>query len=412
MNVSASASGKLVTDRSRSFRYLMFGMLYFVQGIIVAFTGNFAKPYLNTFNIDADLIGLLFTLLLVPFIFKIFYGMLSDRVNLFGRGHRLPYIVVALIISMAGIFLAGFINPGENYPLFLVLILAASFAVALFDTTADALAVDITPLAEQSRVQSIMTSGRAVGIIVMSLLIGWIASTLGYFWVFMIIALLMAVPLFWVLQVQEPPKDTTKPTFEWQAFRALLSPQYLIFAAYGILSWIAYQGTEGLVTFYMSEKLGAVETQIGTYGALKGIGTVIGALATSWLIAKTSRRTTAMIVAGLVSIGGVVFSFAGSITAVLTLALFWGIVLGLHWTTYMVLSMTRTDARIAGSMFAISMAVSNIGSAIGDGVSTGLTDNIGFINVFRALAILNLFVLPLLLGVFRLAPSVETALAE
>ncbi|MCA9916598.1 MAG: MFS transporter [Anaerolineales bacterium] len=409
--MNALASSKLVTDRSRNFRYTMFGMLYFVQGIIVAFTGNFAKPYLNTFNIDADLIGLLFTLLLVPFIFKIFYGMLSDRVNLFGRGHRLPYIVVALIISMAGIFLAGFINPGENYPLFLVLILAASFAVALFDTTADALAVDITPLAEQGRVQSIMTSGRAIGIIVMSLLIGWIATTLGYFWVFMIIALLMAVPLFWVLQVQEPPRDTSVSSFEWRAFGALLKPQYLIFAAYGVLSWIAYQGIEGLVTFYMSDKLGAVETQIGTYGALKGIGTVAGALMTSWLIQKTSRRSTAMIVAGLVSLGGLVFSFAGSITAVLTLALFWGIVLGLHWTTYMVLSMTRTDARIAGSMFAISMAVSNIGSAIGDGVATGLTDNIGFITVFRILAGLNLIVLPLLVGVFKMAPGEETAVS-
>lgn len=411
MSAPASASGNLVTDRSRNFRYLMFGMLYFVQGIIVAFTGNFAKPYLNSFNIDADLIGLLFTLLLVPFIFKIFYGMLSDRINLFGRGHRLPYIVVALLISMVGIFLAGFVNPGENYTLFLILILAASFAVALFDTTADALAVDITPLEEQSRVQSIMTSGRATGIIVMSLLIGWIASALGYFWVFIIIALLMALPLFWVLQVKEPTRDNATFSFEWRAFSALLKPNYLIFAAYGALSWVAYQGIEGLVTFYMSEELKAVETQIGTYGALKGIGTVVGALITSWLIRKTSRRTTAMVVAGLVSIGGVVFSFAGSITAVLTLAIFWGFVLGLHWTTYMVLSMTRTDARIAGSMFAISMAVSNIGSAIGDGVATGLTDNIGFVNVFRVLAAINLIVFPLLVFVFRMAPKKETAVS-
>ncbi|GJM42456.1 MAG: hypothetical protein DHS20C20_27380 [Ardenticatenaceae bacterium] len=45
--------------------------------------------------------------------------------------------------------------------------MAASFAGAL--------AVDITPLAEQSRVHSIMTSGLAVGIIVMSLLIGVLA---------------------------------------------------------------------------------------------------------------------------------------------------------------------------------------------------------------------------------------------
>ena len=398
----------MITDKSRSFRLTMFGMLYFVQGIIVAFTGNFAKPYLNGFGIDADLIGLLFTLLLVPFIFKIFYGMLSDRVNLFGRGHRLPYIVIALIVSMFGILIAGFVNPGANYPLFLSLIVLASFAVALFDTTADALAVDITPIEEQGQVQSVMTSGRASGIIVMSLLIGWIASALGYLWVFIIIAVLMMLPLFWVLQVKEPPRKITgESSFEWGAFKALGKPSYLIFAVYGIVSWVMYQSIEGIVTFYMSNDLNAVETQIGTYGSLKGIGMVIGALGTSWLIARLGRRSTAFVIAGLISIGGILFSFAGSVTAVLTLAIFWGMVLGLHWTLYMVLAMSRTDARIAGSMFAISMAVSNIGQAVGDGVATGLTDNIGFINVFRLVALVNLLVFPLLVGVFKTAPRTQ-----
>ncbi|MCP5100731.1 MAG: folate/biopterin family MFS transporter, partial [Chloroflexi bacterium] len=314
----------MITDKSRSFRLTMFGMLYFVQGIIVAFTGNFAKPYLNDFNVDADLIGLLFTLLLVPFIFKIFYGMLSDRVNLFGRGHRLPYIVIALILSMVGILIAGFINPGENYTLFLTLIVLASFAVALFDTTADALAVDITPLEEQGRVQSVMTSGRASGVIVMSLLIGWIATALGYLWVFIIIALLMALPLIWVLQVKEPPRNITgESSFEWGAFKALAKPSYLMFALYGIISWVTYQGIEGVVTFYMSDQLNAVETQIGTYGSLKGIGMVLGALGTSMMIKHLGRRSTAFVIAGLVSIGGILFSFAGSVTAVLTIAIFW-----------------------------------------------------------------------------------------
>ncbi len=400
----------MITDKSRTFRLSMFGMLYFVQGIIVAFTGNFAKPYLNTFDIDADLIGLLFSLLLVPFIFKIFYGMLSDRVNLFGKGHRLPYIVLALILSMVGIFAAGFVDPGENYTLFLTLIVLAAFAVALFDTTADALAVDTTPIEEQGRVQSVMTSGRAAGIIVMSLLIGWIATALGYRWVFIIIAVLMTLPLIWVLQVKEPPRNLSgESSFEWGAFKALTKPSYLIFALYGIISWVAYQGIEGIVTFYLSDQLNAVETQIGAYGSLKGVGMVIGALGTSFLIAQVGRRNTAFIIAGLVSIGGILFSFAGSITAVLTLAIFWGMVLGLHWTLYMVLSMTRTNVRIAGSMFAISMAVSNIGQAAGDGIATGLTDNIGFINVFRAVALFNLIVFPLLVVVFRTAPKVEMA---
>ena len=398
----------MITEKSRSFRLTMFGMLYFVQGIIVAFTGNFAKPYLNTFNVDADLIGLLFTLLLVPFIFKIFYGMLSDRVNLFGRGHRLPYIVIALILSMLGILIAGFVNPGTHYTLFLLLIVLASFAVALFDTTADGLAVDITPVEEQGRVQSVMTSGRAGGVIVMSLLIGWIATALGYFWVFVIIAVLMMLPLFWVLQVQEPPRsENGEIHFSWSAFRALGHPSFLIFSLYGIISWIAYQGIEGVVTFYMSDQLHAVETQIGTYGSLKGVGMVLGALGTSVLIARMGRRSAAFIIAGLVSLGGILFSYAGSVTAVLVLAIFWGMILGLHWTLYMVLAMTRTDARIAGSMFAISMAVSNIGQALGDGIATGLTDNIGFINVFRAVALFNLIVFPLLVAVFRTAPKAE-----
>ena len=401
----------MITEKSRRFRFTLFGMLYFVQGIIVAFTGNFAKPYLSDFDVDADLIGLLFTLLLIPFVFKIFYGMLSDRVNLWGRGHRLPYIVLALIISMVGIFLAGFINPGTHYALFVTLIVLTAFAVALFDTTADALAVDITPESEQGQIQSIMTSGRAMGIIIMSLLIGWIATALGYLWVYIIMAIAMGLPLFWVLQVKEPPRAAQQVGFEWRAFSTLTQPAYLIFAAYGILSWVAYQGTEGLVTFYMSEQLNALETQIGTYGALKGIGTVVGALATSWLISRWGRRSAAFLVAGLVSLGGLVFSFANSITAVLALALFWGIVLGLHWTVYMVLSMSRTDARIAGSMFAISMAVSNIGAALGEGLATGLTDNIGFINVFRLLALINLAVFPLIIAVFKSNLSIKTAVS-
>jgi hypothetical protein len=53
------------------------------------------------------------------------------------------------------------------------------------------------------------------------------------------------------------------------------------------------------------------------------------------------------------------------------------------------------------------MAVSNIGSAIGDGAATGLTDNMGFINVFRLLALANLIVFPLIIGVFKFTPEID-----
>ena len=61
----------------------MFGLTYFVQGSALAYFRNFQKPYLDSLGVDADVIGLLTSILLLLFILKIFIGMLSDRVNLF-----------------------------------------------------------------------------------------------------------------------------------------------------------------------------------------------------------------------------------------------------------------------------------------------------------------------------------------
>jgi predicted MFS family arabinose efflux permease len=57
-------------------------------------------------------------------------------------------------------------------------------------------------------------------------------------------------------------------------------------------------------------------------------------------------------------------------------------------------------------MFACMMALFNVGTAIGEGVATSLTDNIGFANVFIMLAAVNLIGLPILFALFRTAPDI------
>lgn len=397
----------LITEKSKQFKLSLFAMLYFVQGIISAFTINFAKPYLDSFGVDADLIGAMTSILLLPFILKVFYGMISDRINLFGRGHRLPYIVLSLIIAAVALLIAGFIRPDLNFWAFAGMIILASFAVSLFDTTTDALAVDITPTNEQGLVQSVMTSGRAVGIVIMAVAIGWIAQVFGWLPVYFIMSISLLLPLIWVLRIREPESGVTQDSFDWSAFRALVKPSYLIFALYSIIVWFAYQGADGLVTFYMSKELGATESQIGYYGSIRGAGMVGGAFLTTFLISRLGRRTTTFLILGLVTLGAFVFSRAGTIGFIMSFAFIWGGIAGLTWTIHTVLSMTRADPRIAGSMFAISMAFANIGWAIGDGVSTSLTDNIGFSNVFLMLAGVNLLALPVIWLMFKIAPKHE-----
>jgi len=279
------------------------------------------------------------------------------------------------------------------------MVLLATFFMALFDTTADALAVDVVVPEDHGRVQAWMTGGRAAGLVVISLVFGLIADTLGYQAIFLVIAVLLLGPLWWVSRVREPAERTPAHVFDRRAFRALLQPRYLAFGLFLILAWFFFQGIDGLVTYYMSDELDSSGGVIGLYGTLKGCGMVIGAFGVARLIDRVGRRGTALVTVGAVTAGGLAFSALDGERAVLAAAFFWGIAVGLQWTTYVTMSMGVTDTRIAASMFAILQTMSNIGIGAGEGVATALSDNLGFSGVFRLLALANLAVIPLLLFV-------------
>jgi len=73
------------TQKSRRFMFLLFGALYFVQGVIVSYQLNFFKPHMYNEGIDAQRIALVATLALVPFIIKVIFGLISDRINLLSQ---------------------------------------------------------------------------------------------------------------------------------------------------------------------------------------------------------------------------------------------------------------------------------------------------------------------------------------
>ncbi len=384
---------------SRRQLFLMFAALYFVQGVIQAYQLNFFKPHMEDEGIDADRLAIVASLALLPFIIKWIYGLISDRYNLFGRGHRVPYMTIGLICTSIAFVIAFFIDPSESFGVLAAMVLMATFFMALFDTTADALAVDVVLPEDHGRVNAWMTGGRAAGLVVLSLAFGLIADSVGYQVIFLVIAALLLGPLWYVARVREPEQRTPAHTFDRRAFRTMLQPRYLVFGVFLVLAWFFFQGIDGLVTYYMSEELDSTGRTIGLYGTLKGVGMVVGAVGVSRLITRFNRRTAALVTVAAVTIGGLMFSGLESERALLIVAAVWGIAVGLQWTTYVTLSMGITDTRIAASMFAILQTMSNIGIGAGEGVATALSDNLGFSGVFRSLAIGNLIVIPLILFV-------------
>ncbi|RLD92796.1 MAG: hypothetical protein DRJ13_16195 [Bacteroidetes bacterium] len=59
--------------------------------------------------------GIFGAITLIPFVIKVFLGMLSDRVNLFGLRHRKPYIILGLLIQALCLVFVPFIDPDHDY---------------------------------------------------------------------------------------------------------------------------------------------------------------------------------------------------------------------------------------------------------------------------------------------------------
>jgi len=381
--------------------YFLFGFLYFVQGAALAYFRNFQKPYLNDLGIDPARIGILTSILLLPFIIKIFIGMFSDKVSLFGLGHRKPYIIIGLFLGVLAFGSVSMVSPGTDFLFFSVLIVFASFSVALYDSSTDGLAIDIIPPDRHGRVQGIMIGGRAVGFIILSLLFGFMIKDSNYSPLFVLISLLMLAAFFLAFTVKEGAKATDAPEFQWSAFSVMLKPHFMIFGIFAVTYSIISFGVDGLVTYYMSYTYQAGEELIGQYGALRGTGAVIGALAGGILMDRIGHKKIAIASVLVISLGAGFLGLTSDLNMVMYIGLIWGFAWGFQETVFVALAMSLADMRIAASMFAIMMALSNVGTAIIEGLATAWSIDFGFQNVFWLLGILNFINIIILMAFFK-----------
>jgi PAT family beta-lactamase induction signal transducer AmpG len=161
---------------NKALRYTMFGSLYFTQGTILSYFTALNALYLLDHGLSMTDVGVFAAIALLPFVLKVFLGMLSDRVNLFRLGHRKPYILIGLLVQTACLIVVPFIDPAQYYWGFVGLAFTLQMGMALYDTCTDGLALDTTPTEEQGTIQGFMVGGRAVAVVVTASVVGLLAN--------------------------------------------------------------------------------------------------------------------------------------------------------------------------------------------------------------------------------------------
>ncbi|MHB8086835.1 MAG: MFS transporter, partial [Anaerolineaceae bacterium] len=213
-----------MNPQSKVLRFSMFALLYFTQGTILGYFASVNALYLMGSGFDMGKVGIFSTIALIPFVIKILFGMLSDRFNFLGFGHRKPYIFMGLAVQAVCLLIVAQINPTNHYWGFVLLAFLLQLGMAFYDTCTDGLALDITPTNEQGILQGFMVGGRSVGVIVAASAAGFIAQYLNWPAVFYFLAILTLIPIPLLFFIKDSGRAQGL-SFNWAAFKAFKNAQ-------------------------------------------------------------------------------------------------------------------------------------------------------------------------------------------
>ena len=385
---------------SNATRYTLFALLYFAQGAILAYFTALNALYLLSFDLTMSQVGIFSAIALTPFVLKIFLGLLSDKVNLLGLGHRKPYIIVGLLVQAGCLFVVPFIHPGDQFGLLAFVAFVLMTGMALYDTCTDGLALDTTPPESEGAVQGIMVSGRALGVVVISAVLGLLAQLTTWTVAFWALGVITLLPLLLVVQVPEPERPPER-AFQWQAFRAFGRRPVIALALLGALYSLVINGANEIVNPFLESQFGISLLTAGLYTAVWGLGVVLGGLTGGRLTDRIGHQKAALGALGASLVAILALAFVIGPVMAWPLVFVFGLAFGYYETVYFATSMDFTEPRIAASMFAILMAVANIGTGVGLAIGGSLVDAIGYRWTFVCIALLNLLALPLILPIFR-----------
>ena len=274
---------------SKLAQYSMFALLYFAQGAVLSYFTALNAIYLLSFGLNLGQIGLISGIALTPFVLKIFLGILSDRVNLFQMGHRKPFIIIGLIIQAVCLFIVPFIDPGENFVLYGLLAFLVMTGMAMYDTTTDGLALDTIPEEEAGRIQGVMVGGRAMGVVVLSSLIGVLAQKVSWMAAFWLLAALSLIPLVFLIGYKEPERKSEQK-FEWQAFAAFKRWPIIALGLLGALYSLIINATNEIINPFLQADFGISVMMAGFFTTVWGVGVVVGGVTGGPLTDRVGQR--------------------------------------------------------------------------------------------------------------------------
>jgi MFS family permease len=359
----------------------LFGLLYFVQGIVEPTDGLLSQPIkslLRNWGYSAAATAWFIAVLSLAWAIKPLYGLFTDFVP-FAGSRRRGYLLLTTAVASVSLLAAYFLPLGSGMAVLLLFaLLPAAAAIAFSDVVIDAMMIEAgKPRGMTGRLQSIQWAAMYAATIVTGVVGGalsqWGMQQSG----FLIAGLSCAASLAAItFLVRERPRAAVPPSPSrafgqmWQTFR---QPGIAGIGAFLFL-WSFNPFSSTVLYYYSIQALHFSEQFVGTLTSWNAVGLLTGSIVYGVIcrLIPLPRLIHGSILAGILSTIAY-WGYRDTASGVI-ISLVVGIVYAIGSLIQLDLAARVCRPETAGTTFALLMSLTNLGTALSQGLGGSIYD--------------------------------------